>query len=222
VKLLVRELKPAAVQVHVNAVQELVMPEGDRDFQWLRHIANIAENVEVPVIVKEVGFGFDEHSLELLLDAGIRIVDVAGAGGTNFARIENSRRSARDFDYLDGIGLSTVKSLFNARRVNRRQGHSAPLTVIASGGVRNPLDVIKSLALGAKFVGVSNGFLQVLRTQGEEALDEAVTRWVDHVAGLTALYGARSLNEIRDVHYYLGTDLVSYLEQTGPHAAQLL
>ncbi|MCI1914305.1 MAG: type 2 isopentenyl-diphosphate Delta-isomerase, partial [Bifidobacteriaceae bacterium] len=224
VRLLVRELRPTALQIHVNAVQELVMPEGDRDFRWLHHLSEVAASVDIPVIVKEVGFGFDEHSLELLAASGIRSVDVAGSGGTNFSKIENSRRPHRDFDYLDGIGLSTVKSLFNAARVNRRhrsevnseKSSSAPaLNVIASGGVRNPLDVLKSLVLGARFVGVSNGFLQVLRTQGEDVLDDTVGRWTSQLAGLLALYGKSALREVHDIGYYLDADLVSYLEQTA-------
>lgn len=205
VDFLATRLNPVAVQVHVNAVQELVMPEGDRDFHWLARIKWLNDTIECPVIVKEVGFGFDVSSLEKLAIAGIRYVDVAGSGGTDFTQIENSRRALQDFAYLRGVGLSTVRSLLNARY--------SDMTVIASGGVRNPLDVLKSLALGARYVGVSNGFLQVLRRRGAAGLVEHIEVWKAHLAGLVALFGAASLEETGGINYYLDADLAEYERQ---------
>lgn len=237
VALLMRRLTPCAVQIHVNAVQEIVMPEGDRDFHWIekiKRLAEIAADAGIPVIVKEVGFGFDEASLEMLAQAGIAFVDVAGSGGTDFTKIENSRRTLRDFDYLDGVGLSAVKSLLNVDRLKRRvRGPAAEpsggtdmgsvaiaaavsaLTPISSGGVRNPLDVLKSLALGAHYVGVSNTFLQVLREDGEDGLNAMIERWKEQLAGLLALFGVKNLEEARHLRAYFDADIVSYLEQTA-------
>lgn len=217
VELLVRELAPVAVQVHVNAVQELVMPEGDSDFRWLDKISDIAASVDVPVIVKEVGFGFDEDSLEKLMNIGIRYVDVAGAGGTDFVRIENYRRPKRDLRYMEGIGLSTVKSLINAIRVKQRHAVSgdSALTVIASGGVRNPLDVLKSLAFGAQYVGVSNAFLHASRNGEIGGAAELVAEWKQQLAGLMALFGINTLSGATDLRWYADADIMSYIEQTS-------
>lgn len=145
---LIRELQPAALQVHINAVQELVMPEGDRDFRWSQAIARIAtavhEQWQIPVIAKEVGFGWDMASMQRALECGVDAIDVAGSGGTNFAQIERLRRAesqatktqatstqatsvsesavaskartaATDFSWLEDAGLSTVQSLLNAQ-----------------------------------------------------------------------------------------------------------
>lgn len=138
-------LDAQALQIHVNAPQELVMPEGNREFStWLDNVAAIVQRVDVPVIIKEVGFGMSKELYKDLIDVGVTYVDVSGKGGTNFVTIENERRSNKDMDYLANWGQSTVESLLES------SAYQDSLNVFASGGVRTPLDVVKSLALGAK------------------------------------------------------------------------
>lgn len=190
---LIAELQPLAVQIHVNAVQELIMPEGDRDFHYLDSLRKIKDHLTLPVIVKEVGFGFDLESLQLLETNGFKYVDLAGSGGTDFAFIENFRRPGRDFDYLVDIGTSTVDSLLNAQKTS--------LTYFASGGILNPLDILKSLVLGAKSVGISNRFLQELTQNWIDGLDDLIQNFREQLAGLMALYGANSLNDVNKIKY---------------------
>ncbi|MEU9184177.1 type 2 isopentenyl-diphosphate Delta-isomerase [Streptomyces sp. NPDC048484] len=184
-------LEADALQIHLNAVQETVMPEGDRSFgSWPAGIGRIVAGVDVPVIVKEVGFGLSGRTVSTLAGLGVRVADVAGRGGTDFARIENGRRPHADFAYLDGWGLSTPAALLDAR------GRGLPL--LASGGVRHPLDVIRALALGAHAVGVSGGFLATLLHGGVDALVRQITRWLDHLTGLMTLLGATRPGELSE------------------------
>ena len=86
-------LEAQALQIHVNSPQELVMPEGNREFvTWLDNIASIVSRVSVPVIIKEVGFGMSKELMHDLQQIGVKYVDVSGKGGTNFVDIENERR----------------------------------------------------------------------------------------------------------------------------------
>ena len=154
-------LDAQALQIHVNAPQELVMPEGNREFStWLDNVAAIVQRVDVPVIIKEVGFGMSKELYKDLIDVGVTYVDVSGKGGTNFVTIENERRSNKDMDYLANWGQSTVESLLES------SAYQDSLNVFASGGVRTPLDVVKSLALGAKAVGMSRPFLNQVENGG--------------------------------------------------------
>lgn len=173
-----------ALQIHVNPAQELVMPEGDRDFRgWLRRVADIVDGVDVPVIVKEVGFGMSHRTVLQLQECGVPTVDVSGRGGTNFVAIENSRREFEEFGYLTGWGQTTIESLLdNYSRVE--------VDLIASGGVRNPLDVVKALALGAKAVGVSGHFLHVLLDGGITALIAEIESWKTQIRSLMTLVAA--------------------------------
>ncbi|MDN3294890.1 type 2 isopentenyl-diphosphate Delta-isomerase [Streptomyces ficellus] len=178
-------LKADALQIHLNSVQETVMPEGDRSFgHWPAAIESITAAVDVPVIVKEVGFGLSGQTVTQLASLGVDVADVAGRGGTNFARIENGRRPHSDYFYLEDWGLSTPAALLDAR------GHGLPL--LASGGVRHPLDVARALALGAHAAGVSGIFLTTLITGGIDALIQQITTWLEHLTSLMTLLGART------------------------------
>ncbi|MBN4844973.1 type 2 isopentenyl-diphosphate Delta-isomerase, partial [Staphylococcus sp. EG-SA-29] len=132
----VEALEADALQIHINAVQETVMPEGARGFSaWCDGIAALAEQLPVPVVVKEVGCGMTRTTLAKLARAGVQLVDVAGRGGTDFARIENDRRDGRDYAFLQGFGQSAPMVLLDA--LGARAGTRLP-ALLASGGVRTP------------------------------------------------------------------------------------
>jgi isopentenyl-diphosphate delta-isomerase len=184
-----------ALQVHVNAVQEIVMPEGARSFgHWISSLERIVAAVEVPVIVKEVGFGFSRRTLSVLGGIGVAAADVAGRGGTDFVRIENARRADADFGYLAGWGQSAVECLLDAPA-------DAP-SLLASGGVRTPLDVVRGLALGAGAVGVSGTFLRIVLDGGSDALSTALDAWKAQLRALMTVLGARTSADLA------GTDLI--------------
>jgi isopentenyl-diphosphate delta-isomerase len=178
-------LQADALQIHLNTAQETPMPEGDRSFSsWAGQIEKITAGVEVPVIVKEVGNGLSRQTVLLLQNLGVRAADLAGRGGTDFARIENGRRDGADYAFLHGWGQSTAACLLDTQDVS--------LPVLASGGIRHPLDVVRSLALGARAVGVSGGFLRTLLDGGVPALVAQITTWLDQLAALQTMVGART------------------------------
>lgn len=192
-----------ALQIHINTVQETAMPEGDRSFSaWVPQIEKIAAAVEVPVIVKEVGFGLSRETILLLRDLGVRVADLGGRGGTDFARIENGRRDLADYDFLHGWGLSTAACLLDAQDTG--------IPVLASGGVRNPLDVARALALGASGVGVSGGFLRTLMDNGVSALIAQITTWLDQLAALQTMLGARTPADLTRCDLLIHGDLRSF------------
>ena len=176
-------LRADALQIHLNTAQETAMPEGDRSFsRWVPQIARITEGVGVPVIVKEVGNGLSRQTVMTLAGLGVRVADVSGRGGTDFARIENSRRELADYSFLHGWGQSTPACLLD--------GRGAGLPLLASGGVRDPLDVARALALGASGVGASGGFLRTLLDGGVPALVAKVSTWLEQLVSLQTMLGA--------------------------------
>ena len=132
----VEAMNPVFLQLHVNLMQELLMPEGERIFHtWKENVAAYAQNIEVPLVLKEVGFGMDVETIRYAMSQGIKTVDISGRGGTSFAYIENSRGGNRD--YLNDWGQSTVQTLLQAQDLRDN------VEILASGGVRNPLDMVK-------------------------------------------------------------------------------
>lgn len=200
-------LQANALQVHLNAAQELVMPEGDRDFRdWLHNIERIVRACEaerVPVIVKETGCGMTARDVLRLRDVGVRTVDVSGRGGTNFVAIENARRARGanvlgirgNYDYLANWGLTTVESLRDIRNCEALK--SDPVEIFASGGVRTPLDVVRALALGASAVGVAGEFLHTLVHEGEDALAQQITEWQEQIRVIMALLGCTTVADLQ-------------------------
>lgn len=184
-------LEADALQIHLNAVQEIVMPEGDRDFSdWLRNIEKIVKSIHVPVIVKEVGFGMSSKTIKHLKDIGVKTIDISGSGGTNFAKIENYRRGSNRFHYLEDYGQSTVISLLEAQEFMKNT------EIIASGGIRNPMDIVKSLALGAKGVGIAGLFLNMVLNDGVEKTIETINSWKLEIASIMTLLGKRKVSEL--------------------------
>ena len=215
-KISVDLLEANALQIHLNPIQEAVMPEGDRDFSnWANRIAEIVTAVGVPVIVKEVGVGMSAQTISRLIDLGVQVVDVAGRGGTSFARIENARRSVANYGYLDVWGQSAMEGMLEA------QEHLGQISVLASGGVRNPLDVVRALALGAEAVGVAGTFLRLLNEHGAEEMIDLVQTWKAQISDIIAVLGCGSVAELRRVPVLLGPGLSHFAHLRGVDVLQL-
>ncbi len=166
-KKIVDLLQADGMQIHVNVPQELVMPEGDRDFhEWPHNIQQTVQQLDIPVIIKEVGFGMTRETIQQFQTLGVKAVDVSGRGGTSFSQIENARRKKRELNYLDDWGQSTVISLLEAQEFDH-------LTFLASGGIRDAYDIFKALCLGAKAVGISATILDHLISNGIDATIES-------------------------------------------------
>ena len=186
----IEKTKAQYIQLHTNPLQEIVMPEGDHNFEsWLSTLTEVSKKSPIPVILKETGFGMNEETIKLAIDLNLAAVDVSGMGGTNFARIENGRREDKS-TYLENIGYTTAESLEFAAPYRDK------IDVIASGGIRNPLDVVKCLALGAKAVGVSKTFLEILVNDGKEALIDEIEKWKKELKFLMILMNAKNIDEL--------------------------
>ncbi|OJG72334.1 isopentenyl-diphosphate delta-isomerase, type 2 [Enterococcus phoeniculicola] len=179
------------LQIHLNVPQELVMPEGDRDFRnWLSIIEEINQQMNVPVLVKEVGFGMTRETITALLSTGIQTIDVSGQGGTSFTQIENARRKKREFAYLDDWGQSTVISLLEANELTRN------FQKVASGGIRNAYDIFKALCLGADAVGISGTILNSLLSHGTEKTIALVEQWKEELRILYTMTGSQTTADV--------------------------
>ncbi|MGN5882608.1 type 2 isopentenyl-diphosphate Delta-isomerase [Staphylococcus simulans] len=204
----VEMLKADALQVHVNAPQELVMPEGNRTFSnWMDNLNRIVKTVDVPVIVKEVGFGMSRETMEALNEIGVHYVDVSGRGGTNFVSIENERRDLKDMSYLQNWGQSTVESLLESKIV---QSH---MSVFASGGVRNPFDAIKCLALGADAVGMSRPFLEQVENNGVEQTIEYVEAFIEQMKKIAVMANVPNIEAIHNLEVIYDQSLQNWIQQ---------
>jgi len=202
-------LEADALQIHLNVLQELVMPEGDRDFTGAcRRIEAIVKAVEVPVIVKEVGFGMSRETAERLAQLGVPLIDVGGRGGTDFAAIENARRD-QPIEGLNGWGLTTAASLLE----------SVPCypfgNVMASGGLQDSRDIVSALLLGAGAAGMAGQLLRVLHREGTEGLIAFVRRTEDGIRLLMTALGAATIPQLWQAPAVIGGETAHWCRERG-------
>ncbi len=164
----VRLLDADGLYLHLNPLQEAVQPEGDTDFSGLRNkIATLVQAFKCPVLVKEVGAGISAVDVEHLLAAGVRYVDVAGSGGTSWSMVESRRSQDPGLGELFGDwGIPTPVALQQLKPYRHK------VTLIASGGVRNGIDMAKAMVLGASMCGMARPFLNPARESAEAVRTE--------------------------------------------------
>jgi len=159
-----------ALYLHLNPLQEAVQHGGDTNWKGLaQKIEKVCKKLEVPVIAKEVGWGISEKTAKLLADCGVTAIDVAGAGGTSWSQVEMYRAPDEFTRELAatfvGWGIPTAESIFNVK-------HAIPdMTIFASGGLKDGLDIAKCIALGATLGGMAGNFLKAAAVSTEQAVE---------------------------------------------------
>jgi isopentenyl-diphosphate delta-isomerase len=158
-----------ALILHLNALQEALQPEGDTRWSGLLDkIERVCRALPVPVIAKEVGWGFSAQDARRLAAAGVRAIDVAGAGGTSWSQVEMHRAQTESQRRLAATfvdwGIPTAQAILNVCQ-------AAPeLIVFASGGLRSGLDIAKCIALGARLGGMAGPFLKAATYSTDEVV----------------------------------------------------
>ena len=193
---LVDAVQADALAVHLNPLQELVQPEGDRDWRGLlARIGALCSALEVPVVVKETGCGISGELAVRLRDAGVAAIDVGGAGGTSWGWIEGFRSASPQRQAIGATfrewGIPTVDALRSCRAA---LGADYPL--IATGGVRSGLDIARAIATGADVAGMALPFFRAADTSADAALDLG-RRLIEEVRIATLLTGASSSQDLR-------------------------
>ncbi len=166
----VEMIEADALYLHLNPLQEAVQHGGDVNFAGLgKKIEEICKKLPVPVIAKEVGWGISEKTARRLAECGIAAIDVAGAGGTSWSQVEMYRAPDAFLRSLAatfvGWGIPTAESILNVKK-------SVPdMTIFASGGLKDGLDVAKCLALGATLGGMAGPFLKAAAVSTENTIE---------------------------------------------------
>ena len=182
--------------LHLNSIQEVIQEKGDTNFKGLlTKIEQLCSTLEVPVGVKEVGWGIDGQTAKKLSEAGVAFIDVAGAGGTSWSQVEKFR--AKDpirrvaAEAFSEWGIPTVESIQLVR------GELGNHPLIASGGMRTGLDGAKSIALGADLVGFGRSILKEATQSPEDVLEVMKIREMELRMSMFGI-GAQTIQELKD------------------------
>ena len=211
IKDIIDMIKADALVIHLNPLQELIQPEGEPKYKGVfSKISEISKCVDVPVIVKEVGAGISKEVAVKLEMSGISAINVAGAGGTSWAGVEKLRAEALNNDlkiHLGEIfwdwGIPTAASLIEVKKI-------VELPIIASGGLRNGLEIAKCIALGANMCAMAYPFL-LRAAESREQLFNFADTVIAELKSTMFLVGAIDLSVLQSSRYIL----------TGPLADQV-
>jgi len=235
-KKLIELLGADGICIHLNPGQELVQSEGDRDFRGcLDAIGKLAEALGDKLIVKETGCGISPAVAKQLASRGVRNLDVSGAGGTSWTRVEQMRAKAPRAERLGALlsewGIPTaaavgaVSELFELRPPGARMGYSAQapgpkspsdkMTILASGGVRSGLDAARAIALGADVVGFALPMLRAHQTGGIDAAREVLQSFIEALRAICLLTGSKDLAALRTAPRIMKEPLTGWLRQLG-------
>lgn len=188
----VKVLEADGLYLHLNPLQEAVQPEGDTDFSGLQHkISEVVHSLKVPVVVKEVGAGISPEDVEHLLAAGVKHIDVAGTGGTSWSMVESRRSDDPELGELFADwGIPTPLALKLMKPYRHEMG------LIASGGIRNGIDMAKSIVLGASMCGLARPFLDPAR-ESAEAVRSVIRRLKREFTTAMFLLGAGTVDQFK-------------------------
>ncbi len=213
----VEMLQADALEVHLNAAQELWMAEGDKDYAGLlANMVFIKNSLNVPVIVKETGCGIAAEQYRLLQEQGFIVFDCAGAGGTNFPAIEAQRQNISLTEEFSSWGIPTCWSLLDAQTILTKNS-----ILLASGGIRSASDVARAFALGADAVGITGVVLALVMEQGVDAAVKYFTDMADELTKYLLLLGCKKPYELRNVPLVITGDTQYYIASRGYKLAEI-
>jgi isopentenyl-diphosphate delta-isomerase len=211
----VEMVKADALSIHLNSLQEAVQPEGDTNYSnLLQKICRLAQELDVPVIVKETGSGISAENAKMLEESGISGINVAGVGGTSWAAVEYFRAKARNDRFSQRLGetfwdwgLPTAISLVETVK-------SVRLPIIASGGLRTGIDITKALALGASLTSATYPFLGPA-TKDSEDVKKTLMYLIGEVKNAMFLVGANSIQKLQNIPVVLTGMTAEWLKVRG-------
>jgi len=204
-----------ALAIHLNALQEVVQPEGETSFKGvLNKIGEISQALDVPVIVKETGAGVAAEEAKLIASMGVAGIDIAGVGGTSWAAVEYHRAKKKHDELHQGLGnvfwdwgIPTAISLVETSQ-------SVSTIIIASGGIRTGIDVAKALSLGANLAGMAHPIL-FAATKGPREVRKTLQVAIEGLKNAMFLVGAESVLDLREIPLVMTGKTAEWLKMRG-------
>jgi isopentenyl-diphosphate Delta-isomerase len=208
---IIKMIDADALAIHLNPLQELIQPEGEPRFKGiLQRISNLVHDIDIPIIVKEVGSGISADVALRLEKSGVRSINVAGSGGTSWAGIEKIRADQHN-EYIKSHlgelfwdwGIPTALSILLVSR-------SVKIPIIASGGLRNGLEIAKCMILGSNLCAMAFPFLK-RAAKSEEELEKFTQLILSEIRSTMFLLGTKDIESLKNTRYILIDKLASVL-----------
>ena len=210
---LVKMIDADALAIHLNPLQEVLQPEGEPTYQKvLEKIRMISDECNMPIIVKETGAGISYETAKRLSETKIAAIDIGGAGGTSFAKVEyyrninKNKEKAEISECFFDWGIPTAISICEVRKATN-------IPIIATGGIRCGIDATKALALNANIVGMALPILRAFFKNGERGIKSYILRFITELKFTMFLVGAKKVEDLRKVPIVISNRFQNWLRQ---------
>ena len=213
VEKIMKMVEANAIAIHLNSLQELIQPEGDTNFKnGLDKIIALNDFLDIPLIVKETGSGISKELAHKLFESGIKIIDVAGSGGSSFSLIEQHRKFPNDQNFKKKVGLTfanwgipSAASIMEVKKVSEPDH-----IIIGSGGIRTGLDIAKALSIGANLTSIGLPFLKLAGSELRNNLDAYIKELDYGLKTAMFLTGCKNIHHLQQVQKIIYPPLLTW------------
>jgi len=214
---IIENINADAIAIHLNVIQELIQPEGDKIFTGVLDKLEILKNqINIPIVIKETGCGISKEIARQLAEIGINIIDVSGVGGTSWVAVEYFRAKKENMELKKELGklfwdwgIPTAASIFEVSSVAKNRSE---IKIIGSGGIRSGIDVAKALRIGADFAALARPFLMVA-LEGQDAIEKFIEKTFKELEITMLLTGSKNIEDLKEVPIIISSDLKEWLNQ---------
>ncbi|MFX0025585.1 MAG: type 2 isopentenyl-diphosphate Delta-isomerase [Candidatus Hermodarchaeota archaeon] len=214
---LINNINADALAIHLNVIQEVIQPEGDKIFFGaLKKIQTLKKQYKIPIVIKETGCGISKEIAQQLAEIGVEVIDVSGVGGTSWVAVEYYRakkqgvKSKMDLGKLFwDWGIPTAASIIEVSSV---VNSSSKTKIIGSGGIRDGIDVAKALRIGAHFAAMARPFLMVA-LEGQNSLYQFIEKTLRELRIVMLLTGSKDVNELKKAPIVIEPPLKNWIKQ---------
>lgn len=212
---IIHSVEADAIAIHLNPLQEIIQPEGETNFSNAKEkISQLKDYLKIPLIIKETGAGLSKNVSNSLIDMGIKYLDVSGLGGTSFAAIEYSRAKKKNNLLTSSIGntfldwgIPSAASIIETRAVATNS-----TIIIGSGGIRNGLEIAKSIAIGADISAIAQPFLKCALNNSKE-VESYIKTLISELKSSMFLTGCKKIRDLKKTEYVILPPLSNWLEK---------
>jgi len=214
---IIDNIKADALAIHLNVIQELIQPEGDKVFAGtIDKIKKIKNQYNIPIIIKETGCGISKEIAQNLIEVGIEVIDVSGVGGTSWVAVEYYRakqekiKSKIDLGKLFwDWGIPTAASILEVSSVTN---NSSGTKIIGSGGIRSGIDIAKALRIGADFAAMARPFLMVA-LEGQKNIEEFIEKTIRELKITMLLTSSKNIGELKNAPIVISSSLKEWIKE---------
>ncbi|MBD3194163.1 MAG: type 2 isopentenyl-diphosphate Delta-isomerase, partial [Candidatus Lokiarchaeota archaeon] len=217
VREVVDNIKADAIAIHLNVIQELIQPEGDKIFAGaIENIKKLKKEYDIPIVMKETGCGISKETAQIFSDIEVEVIDVSGLGGTSWVAVEYYRAKKEQMQskmelgkiYWDW-GIPTAASIIEVKAGVYKNPN---IKIIGSGGIRTGIDIAKSIRIGADYAALARPFLMAA-LDGGRAIDTFIEKLVNELKITMLLTGSKTIEELKSVPIIIDAALKEWLER---------